>query len=108
MVSEDDLEELEPETDRTIEVDGFCDPAAVDGEDREKTVRKGLEEGKLKFRLDGVKLHGWWQLVRKATAEESDSGKGQWLLMKKDNEAAHARPSTTQTGLWLEDLQEAD
>jgi bifunctional non-homologous end joining protein LigD len=80
--------------------------------DRDATVPAGLEKGKLKFRLDGVKLQGWWQLVRSG---EDDSGKEQWLLIKKDDEAAgpdtvptETEPYSAQSGLWLEDLQEAD
>lgn len=45
---------------------------------------EGLRQGKLKFRLDGEKLHGGWALVR---LRDGNRGKD-WLLIKeKDDEA---------------------
>lgn len=49
----------------------------------------GYESGKLKFRLDGRKLHGGWTLVRTRLRGGS---KEQWLLMKEKDETA--RPSS--------------
>ena len=40
--------------------------------------REGLRKGRLKFELDGEKLHGSWMLVRMKTDEE---GMPSWLLM---------------------------
>jgi bifunctional non-homologous end joining protein LigD len=87
----------------------------VAAEDRERDVREGVEAGKLVLRLHGVKLHGWWRLVRTQSADESESGKEQWLLMKKEDEAAYpdpdpreAEPYSPQSGLWLEDMQEEE
>jgi len=51
-----------------------------------------LEHGKLKFRLDGEKLHGAWTLVRMhGPAGEADSdahGRHNWLLIKERDAAA--------------------
>ncbi|HSV45788.1 MAG TPA: DNA ligase D, partial [Ramlibacter sp.] len=51
---------------------------------------RGLRDGKLKFALDGHKLHGHWTLVRMKSRE----GERQeaWLLIKEHD--AHARPAT--------------
>jgi bifunctional non-homologous end joining protein LigD len=46
----------------------------------EVDAEKGFKEGKLKFRLDGEKLHGSWALVRMG-GRASDGGKN-WLLIK--------------------------
>ncbi len=47
---------------------------------------KGLREGKLKFTLNGEKLHGSWALVRMG-GKAGDDGKN-WLLIKHRDEAA--------------------
>ncbi|MCK0508240.1 DNA ligase D [Aromatoleum anaerobium] len=49
-----------------------------------------LARGKLKFRLDGEKLHGGWTLVRMhARAGQEDSeGHHNWLLIKEDDDEA--------------------
>ena len=49
-----------------------------------------LARGKLKFRLDGEKLHGGWTLVRmRARAgEEGSEGHHNWLLIKEDDDEA--------------------
>ena len=50
---------------------------------------KAYREGKLKFRLEGEKLHGGWMLVRiKGRAGEED--KDNWLLFKERDEQARA------------------
>ena len=51
---------------------------------------KGYKAGKLKFILEGEKLHGGWVLVRSKRAEEGE--KEQWLLMKEKD--AFARPGS--------------
>jgi bifunctional non-homologous end joining protein LigD len=51
-----------------------------------KEARKAYEAGRLKFRLDGEKLHGGWALVRSGMRGSGD--KEQWLLIKeRDDEA---------------------
>lgn len=54
-----------------------------------------LARGKLKFRLEGHKLHGAWTLVRMhgAAAEE---GKANWLLIKERDEAARTDEEITE------------
>src|SRR3954453_21455002 len=47
---------------------------------------KGFRQGKLKFKLDGEKLHGSWALVRKG-GRAGEDGKN-WLLIKHGDEAA--------------------
>lgn len=54
----------------------------------EVDAEKGFKEGKLKFRLDGEKLHGSWALVRMG-GRASDGGKN-WLLIK--HRDAEAKP----------------
>ncbi|MFP4054518.1 MAG: DNA polymerase ligase N-terminal domain-containing protein, partial [Phycisphaerae bacterium] len=80
-------------------------------EARNDAVREGMKEGKLEFRLQGVKLQGRYLLVR--TGKQSN-GKPQWLLMKREDAAAQAsvdpvetEPYSVISGLWVEDLQEA-
>jgi bifunctional non-homologous end joining protein LigD len=57
----------------------------------------GYRAGKLKFRLDGEKLHGMWTLVRThmpirgGGKDGGKSAKEQWLLIKEKDESA--RPS---------------
>ncbi len=46
-------------------------------------MRKGLQEGKLKFRIYGKKLHGSFALIR----IRSFKGKASWLLIKQHNAA---------------------
>jgi bifunctional non-homologous end joining protein LigD len=46
----------------------------------------GYRAGKLKFRLDGQKLHGGWTLVRTRLPASGD--KEQWLLIKERDEVA--------------------
>lgn len=48
-------------------------------------ARQGYRKGRLKFRLEGVKLAGVWNLVRMPPREE---GKENWLLIKEDDEEA--------------------
>ncbi|MBC7944527.1 MAG: DNA ligase D [Burkholderiales bacterium] len=48
------------------------------------------KNGKLKFRLDGEKLHGRWTLVRMGGRANADAapGKENWLLIKENDETA--------------------
>jgi bifunctional non-homologous end joining protein LigD len=47
--------------------------------------RQALRKGRLHFRLEGVKLHGSWILTR---TRSDDSGKSQWLLIKRNDDEA--------------------
>ncbi len=47
---------------------------------------EALRKGRLHFRLEGAKLHGSWILTR----TRSDSGKAQWLLIKRNDDEARA------------------
>ena len=52
----------------------------------QKEARRAYEAGKLKFTLNGEKLHGGWALVRSGMRGSGD--KEQWLLIKeRDDEA---------------------
>ncbi len=46
--------------------------------------QEGYRKGKLKFRLEGEKLSGTWNLVR----TRMDGGKEQWFLIKSNDDAA--------------------
>jgi bifunctional non-homologous end joining protein LigD len=52
----------------------------------EEDPERGYRAGKLKFRLDGEKLHGSWALVRMG-GRAGEDGKS-WLLIKHDDKAA--------------------
>jgi len=54
--------------------------------------REGYRDGKLKFDLDGQKLHGGWTLVRTHLPGSGKHPKEQWLLIKERD--AYARPSS--------------
>jgi bifunctional non-homologous end joining protein LigD len=86
----------------------------VEGPERERdaTVDAALEKGHLAVLLEGVKLHGAFDLVRTRPAAD---GKIQWLLIKKKDEAALPQvdplvtePYSVLSGLWVEDLAEAE
>ena len=73
-----------------------------------QSVERSLEEGRLEFRLHGVKLHGGFNLIR---TRMGDGGKEQWLLMKRKDDAADelAEPTRTEpysvlSGLSIEEL----
>ncbi|HEX3203390.1 MAG TPA: DNA polymerase ligase N-terminal domain-containing protein, partial [Nitrospiraceae bacterium] len=72
---------------------------------------EGLQKGRLKFRLEGEKLQGGWNLVRLRNREEG--GKPNWLLIKEDDETAAAqsernileeRPESVASGKGLDDM----
>ena len=72
---------------------------------------EGLQKGRLKFRLEGEKLKGGWNLVRLRNREEG--GKPNWLLIKEDDETAAAqsernileeRPESVASGKGLDDM----
>src|SRR5437867_2901735 len=49
--------------------------------------RAGYRDGRLKFHLDGEKLHGGWALVR--MRGRTSAGKENWLLLKERDAEAH-------------------
>lgn len=49
--------------------------------------RQGYREGKLKFKLDGEKLHGGWMLVRRGGKDSDDRN---WFLIKERDSAARS------------------
>lgn len=55
-----------------------------DGQEAEAVMRTGLQEGHLKFRLSGQKLHGSFALIR----IRSFRGKASWLLIKQYDASA--------------------
>src|SRR5262245_55108699 len=58
----------------------------------------GYRRGRLKFRLNGHKLRGQWNLIRMGARHEA--GKENWLLIKeKDNEARSGGPSDVTANL---------
>jgi bifunctional non-homologous end joining protein LigD len=54
----------------------------------ERAAREAYAAGKLKFRLDGEKLHGGWTLVK--SRMRGSGGKEPWLLIKERDEAARS------------------
>jgi bifunctional non-homologous end joining protein LigD len=62
-------------------------------------VDAGLQDGQLKFTLDGTKLHGKWALIRMAPRpKETKQTKPNWLLIKEhdDFERSAADPAVTE------------
>jgi bifunctional non-homologous end joining protein LigD len=81
-------------------------------EDGETDPVKAYRKGKLKFRLEGEKLHGRWNLVR-MHGEKAGENKENWLLFKENDEAAvpgsgdavvQEYPESVATGLSLEEI----
>jgi bifunctional non-homologous end joining protein LigD len=69
--------------------------------------------GRLKFELDGDKLHGGWTLVRTHSSKYGSNGKQAWLLIKENDEFARrgvdARvvddlPNSVLSGRSMEDI----
>ena len=69
-------------------------------------------KGKLKFRLDGEKLHGGWTLVRMHGRQGGDNGEN-WLLIKENDDTARPgsgdaivqeRPESVESGQSLEEI----
>ena len=76
----------------------------------------GLRTGKLKFHLEGQKLHGMWNLVR-MHGRAKDNGKPNWLLIKeKEDDAApqperdivQERPESILSGRRIEDMEASE
>ncbi|HSQ04111.1 MAG TPA: DNA ligase D [Burkholderiales bacterium] len=73
----------------------------------------GYRKGKLKFALDGEKLHGGWTLVRTHGSKYGNGGKESWLLIKEDDEFAvpsreasvvEEHPNSVASGRSLEEI----
>jgi len=85
---------------------GAWKPASGDPE-------KGLQQGKLKFSLEGEKLHGSWELVR---TRKADDDKENWLLFKLKDDAARPgdgqitreQPESVRSGRTVQELGEDD
>ncbi|HVZ67411.1 MAG TPA: DNA ligase D [Patescibacteria group bacterium] len=63
--------------------------SVVDPQNSEKEILKELNQGSIKFRLFGKKLHGLWALVKLKNAEENA-----WLLIKDRDEYASDKDIT--------------
>ena len=64
-----------------------AEPVDLDeGNDPERAIRGALRRGHLTIRLFGARLHGVFSLVR--TKPVDDAAKPQWLLIKRDDDAA--------------------
>ncbi len=74
----------------------------------EGDAAEGLRRGRLKFRLEGEKLRGGWNLVRMGGAEEN--GKPNWLLIKENDETARRgditkeRPESVASGRDIDEI----
>jgi bifunctional non-homologous end joining protein LigD len=73
----------------------------------------GYKKGHLRFRLDGEKLQGSWDLFRMGGRRRDDEDKENWLLVKVNDETAvpgsgdaitEERPESVATGLSLEEI----
>lgn len=76
-----------------------------------KDPRQALEEGSLKFRLNGEKISGGYAMVR--TGRDGDGEK--WMLFKLDDREADARrnpvstePDSIASGRSMEEIRKAD
>ncbi|HEX6900281.1 MAG TPA: DNA ligase D [Thermoanaerobaculia bacterium] len=74
---------------------------------------EAYRKGRLKFRLEGEKLHGGWNLVRMGGRRAAEDGKQEWLLIKENDETAvpgsgdaivEERPESVASGLSLEEI----
>jgi bifunctional non-homologous end joining protein LigD len=74
---------------------------------------EAYKKGRLKFRLEGEKLHGGWNLVRMGGRRSAEEGKQEWLLIKENDETAipgsgdaivEERPESVASGLSLEEI----
>ncbi|HEV2846555.1 MAG TPA: DNA ligase D, partial [Thermoanaerobaculia bacterium] len=74
---------------------------------------EAYKKGRLKFRLEGEKLHGGWNLVRMGGRRSAEEGKQEWLLIKENDETAipgsgdsivEERPESVASGMSLEEI----
>jgi bifunctional non-homologous end joining protein LigD len=82
----------------------------------EGDAHEGLRKGRLRFSLDGEKLHGTWNLIRssgRSARSGHGGGKPQWLLIKSHDEDARPeseydvemeRPESVITGVRIEEV----
>jgi len=59
---------------------------------------EGLEDGKLDFELEGLRLRGRFTLVRMADRDKRRTGKDNWLLIKRHDRTAKAAPKPPRAG----------
>jgi bifunctional non-homologous end joining protein LigD len=67
-------------------------------------VDRGLNSGKLDFRLQGERLHGKWSLIR---LKDGAKGRHNWLLIKQRDADAAAANSPEITEVYTEDVDVA-
>jgi len=73
---------------------GTYEPADVtQGDDPERVLRRDLHRGRLTIRFFGERLQGVFALVR--TSESDGDTKPQWLLIKRDDDAARSGSDIT-------------
>lgn len=72
-------------------------PGITDKKKSEKELLKGLEEGNLKFELEGKKIKGTFALVKMKGKQDNA-----WLMVKKDDEFAVEEPYSSED--YLDDL----
>lgn len=81
----------------------------------QEDAQQGLKNGKLKFTIDGDKLHGGFTLVR--MGRKGDDDKDNWLLIKEDDKRARSQkkydvlkkqPDSAETGRSLREISEDD
>src|SRR6185436_7896842 len=49
---------------------------------------QGYRDGKLRFTLNGEKLHGMWRLIRTGSRSASEKDRRRWLLFKEQDDDA--------------------
>lgn len=78
----------------------------------EKDPRRGYRAGKLKFNLEGKKLHGGWMLVRKGGRRSASDEKNWFLFKQRDDEAdpdddvLETRSKSVESGRSMEQIAE--
>jgi bifunctional non-homologous end joining protein LigD len=70
------------------------DDTALDRQEAERRVQRGLAEGRLTFVLHGQKLRGGWSLVR--LRRRGDDERDNWLLLKQADQFAGATHDVTE------------
>ncbi len=75
----------------------------------EGNAHESYRRGRLRFRLDGEKLHGTWNLIRTG-GKQAAGGKENWLLIKSrddyasDVDIVEQQPNSVQSGRSLEEV----
>jgi bifunctional non-homologous end joining protein LigD len=65
--------------------------------------RSSYRKGRLKFRLEGEKLHGIWNLVR--MGGQGEAGKENWLLIKEKDEYARSGKNSEVTQILTDSVE---